>query len=584
MPTSHHEVIRVPHSGTTIPSSLNRRTLFLIMFMAFTIRLVYLYETSDVPFVQHPVGDAAGYGVWAKQIASGDWAGSQSFYQAPLYPYLLGAIFSIFHFETGLIRIVQALGGALAVGLLACATAKLFNPRAGIVAGVMLAFYAPAIFFDGIVQKASLGCFLVCALMWLIVWTMDHARWYAFTLLGLSIGLLALTRENALIWVVFLGIWLIVTFGQNDRRKQFHCLLFYFLGISLALYPVAMRNKSVGGDWSPTTFQAGPNFYIGNHLGASGLYEPMIRGHETPMFERIDATNLAQQATGRGMTPREVSSYWMQRTLNDISQDPISWLKLFIRKNLMVWNRYEVSDAEGLIVYARSSWVLSVLGSVWHFGVLVPLALMGVAVLWCDRIKLWWLYGLVVTMALSVAMFFVLARYRFVLVPLLIPLAGVGCVRVWERWRVDGARPRFSWVATALLTAVVVNLPVHPEGRLNALATMNAGVALASSGDFEGALGYFELAVVEYPESAEANNNLAQALALTDNFERAVEHYQRAIATEPDLMGVDYNLGVALEQLGRVDEALKHYQRAVELDAGDMEAKDAVERFEDRGG
>lgn len=52
------------------------------------------------------------------------------------------------------------------------------------------------------------------------------------------------------------------------------------------------------------------------------------------------------------------------------------------------------------------------------------------------------------------------------------------------------------------------------------------------------------------------------------------------LATEPDLMGVDYNLGVVLEQLGQVDEALKHYQRAVELDTGDREAQQAVERLE----
>jgi len=574
-----NDATRVPLCGTTNSKSLRYKTIFFMMFLALIIRLIYVYETSDVLFVQHPVGDAAGYHAWAKQIAEGDWIGKQSFYQAPLYPYVLGAIFSIFSSEIWFIRIVQAVWGALAVGLLACATARLFNIRSGIVAGLMLTFYAPAIFFDGIIQKTSLGCLLVCGTLWLLVWMRICTRWFAFILLGLSIGLLTLTRENALIWAVFLGIWLIITFGQNDRRKQFHCMLFYFLGITIAIFPVAIRNKTVGGDWSLTTFQAGPNFYIGNHFGASGLYEPLIRGHETPMFERIDATNLAQKATGQNMTPREVSQYWMQRAWVDISQNPISWLKLFVRKNLMVWNRYEVSDAEGLIVYANSSWVLSMLGSVWHFGMLVPLALVGVIATWCDRKNLWWLYGLVVTMAVSVALFFVLARYRFVLVPLLIPLAAVGCVVVWERWRAVGVRRQFSWIVSAFLAAAVVNWPVHNEGRLNAMATMNAGVALASSGDVEGAMEYFELAVAEYPESAEANNNFAQALTLTGDFERAVEHYQWALASEPELMGVDYNLGVALEQFGRGDEALKHYQRAIELDPGDVEAKAAVERL-----
>ena len=49
------------------------------------------------------------------------------------------------------------------------------------------------------------------------------------------------------------------------------------------------------GEFSPTTFQAGPNFYIGNHRNADGRYQPLIRGHETPEFEQKDATQLAEQ-------------------------------------------------------------------------------------------------------------------------------------------------------------------------------------------------------------------------------------------------------------------------------------------------
>lgn len=584
----------VPQCGTVNDGRLNWKWLMMLMLSALAVRFVYVYETSEVPFVQHLVGDAAGYFAWANQIASGQWWGNETFYQAPLYPYLLGGFFSIFKSDVLVVRLLQSVMGALSVGLLASSSARLFGTRSGIIAGFMLTFYAPAIFFDGIVQKASLSSLLVCALLYTYVLMIHKTCRYCLLLLGVLVGLLSITRENALIWAVFIGCWLIVSFNRPPALNRYKVMVLYLAGLGIVLLPVAYRNLSIGGEFSLTTFQAGSNFYIGNHQGASGRYEPLVRGHETPMFERADATRLAQQATEKSLSPREVSSYWMGRSWDDIRVNPFSWIKLCGHKFLMVWNRYEIADAESMHVYAQSSLLMKVLKPTWHFGALVPLAVAGVLVMRREWRRLWWLYGLIVSMSLAVALFFVLARYRFVLVPLLMPLAAVGCVAMWDRFRSSRAvvgsgesdgRWRISRIlVVTLLVGLVVNWPVQAERRLDAMATMNAGVALAGSGDVEGGLAYFEKAVAEYPQSAEANNNLAQALAVLGDFERAVVHYEMALATEPGLMGVDFNLGVSYEQLGRLDEALKHYQRAVERDPSDVEAIRAVERLEHLSG
>ena len=63
----------------------------------------------------------------------------------------------------------------------------------------MLAVYAPAIFFDGLIQKSSLDLFLVCLVLWWIgslTCRPSAARWLV---LGASLGALVLTRENALV-------------------------------------------------------------------------------------------------------------------------------------------------------------------------------------------------------------------------------------------------------------------------------------------------------------------------------------------------------------------------------------------------
>ena len=548
------------------------------MSAAFVIRLIYSWETSDVPFLRTLVGDAAGYYEWAKRLVGGDSVGSEPFYQAPLYPYVLGGIIALLGDDVGAIRLAQAIWGTLAVGLMTLAATRLFGKRAGLLAGIMLALYGPAIFFDGIIQKASLACFLVCGLLAAVSYGATTRRWFLPVVVGGAVGLVALTRENALLWAIVLAGWAWAGEGRGLWRRLAR-LCGFVLGLALILGPVGLRNWVIGGEWSISTFQAGTNFYIGNHYGADGRYQPLVRGQETARFERDDATRLAEEAVGKKLTPREVSGYWMSRAMHEIRSDLSAWLGLMARKMAMVWNRYEVADAESLHVYAESSVILSVLGRIWHFGVLCPLAVVGVIGTWSQRRRLWVYYLLIVTMALAVALFYVMARYRFPLVPLLIPFAAVGCVGVCDRLRRCEFRELALPAVVALVVALAVNWPLHDERRLNAMATMNAGIALAKLGDLQGATRYFESAVAGHPQSAEANNNLAQALAIQGDYARAGEHYNRALAAEAHLPGVFFNLGVSLERLGRRKKALDCYEQAVKRDASDAEARAAIARL-----
>jgi hypothetical protein len=107
-------------------------------------------------------------------------------------------------------------------------------------------------------------------------------------------------------------------------------------GVALVLAPVALRNRHVGGEMVLTTAQLGPNFYIGNRTGASGLYEPLRPLRGDPMHEREDAIALAAEALGHAPTPAEVSDYWLGRTLTEIARAPLSWLRLMSWKWLLM--------------------------------------------------------------------------------------------------------------------------------------------------------------------------------------------------------------------------------------------------------
>jgi hypothetical protein len=147
---------------------------------------------------------------------------------------------------------------------------------------------------------------------------------------GAVTGALALTRENALVFAAIIGAWIL----WRERATR---LGIFVAGLALVLLPVALRNLAVGGELTLTTSQSGPNFYMGNHEGATGHYVPLKPGREMPEFERVDATDLAQQATGRTLTPREVSAYWWKSSLKWMGEHPGDWAVLLGRKVLLTW-------------------------------------------------------------------------------------------------------------------------------------------------------------------------------------------------------------------------------------------------------
>lgn len=181
------------------------------------------------------------------------------------------------------------------------------------------------------------------------------AQW---ALLGAILALLALTRENALIWLFVVPPWIWFHFAKEQRRRRLEWIFLFLAGLAVALFPVGLRNWQAGGEFTLTTAQMGANFYIGNNPSADGTYMPLKPGHGDPEFERRDATEIAEQALGRSLIPREVSNYWLRRSWDYVSTQPLAWLRLMGKKWLIVWNIRELEDAEDFYLYQKWSWLL----------------------------------------------------------------------------------------------------------------------------------------------------------------------------------------------------------------------------------
>jgi len=136
-------------------SKLSHDTVWFLVLLgvAFLLRLIYLFQIQSIPLFDHLAGDGRTYDEWAQRIVAGDWLGQGVFYQAPLYPYFLGVLQFIFGHNPWLIRFIQIILGAVSCALIYLVGEKLFSRTAGIAAGLILACYAPAVFFDGLMKR-----------------------------------------------------------------------------------------------------------------------------------------------------------------------------------------------------------------------------------------------------------------------------------------------------------------------------------------------------------------------------------------------------------------------------------------------
>src|SRR5262249_39504548 len=146
--------------------------------------------------------------------------GEGVFYQAPLYPYFLGVLQAVFGHRLWLIRLTQIALGALSCALIFQTGRNLFSRQAGIAAGLILSFYAPGIFFDALIEKSILDLFLLSLILWLLSQLKATAAWRWWLALGAVLGLLGLSRENALILVAVVPFWIGLHFSQSPIKKR----------------------------------------------------------------------------------------------------------------------------------------------------------------------------------------------------------------------------------------------------------------------------------------------------------------------------------------------------------------------------
>jgi len=405
-----------------------------VFTLAFLLRLLHIAAVhKNSPFFDILPGDLSGYDQWAVRIVEHGWLGREIFYQDPLYPYFLAVLYKIFGRDFFWIYLIQAFFGACSAMILVPLGRRILNPAAGIIAGLLYAFYGPAIYFDGLLLKVTLAAFLLTLSVYLFLRRNLHETRPGLFFSGLFLGLTCLTRANFLIILPVLITTVLLNPGAAFK-KRIGLAFLILAGTATALGPVVARNYYVGGELVLTTAQAGQNFYIGNNPQANGTYIwlPFVRADVT--HEQADFKNEAERRAGREFGPAEVSRYWFRQGLDYLRENPLGGLELIGRKLLLFCNNYEIPDNLNYYFQQRYSTVLQILPL--GFGLLAPFILLGFAGMAFER-RTAPLALLLIQAAyiFSVVIFYVLSRYRMAAMPMFCLSAGFGISMLLNQFR-----------------------------------------------------------------------------------------------------------------------------------------------------
>jgi tetratricopeptide (TPR) repeat protein len=601
-------------------SSPDRKLLLAIVLIALAVRIGYVVDIADSPYLQYPLLDSFWYDAKAKDVLAGDlWASSGTF-RVPLYIYFVAGTYSLF--GASLLRpiVIQIILGALSCGLIFLIGKRVFGRLAGFLGGLGYAIYGMAVFSDGEVLPNTLFVFLMLGGVYFAIEAIERVSVGRGLLSGVLLGLAFLTWPVIVPYSAALVLLAAVAFR---RRRGVAIAISLAAAFTFTMLFQGVRNNEVFGDFFILSPQGAVNLYIGNAGYADGMTPvapPTSHPYDIGTDPSQDSIILgcrqaALESVGRELTDRELSGYYMHKTWGEIRNDLPRWLGLLARKFYFFVNSYERSDIKLIPRYIeRQSAVLSL--PLLPYAAAISFGFVGLVLsVWRrNRLALIVVAGVAV-FALNALMFFVVWRYRHPAVPFLMILAGYAVSEVyWSARRKD-----YKIIGAIMVGACLIALLSASrfwgidEEKWAGQHLINEAASYLQSGDYEGAVEVYHEAIELEPSNARvyfylgkahategqvdeskgmmekamqlnpnyrpyALQTLGVALANSGQFDMAATYFEKALEADDGLGLAAFNLGVSLMSLGRIEEAERAFTRAANLCKEDMGTLAAVAR------
>jgi tetratricopeptide (TPR) repeat protein len=504
---------------------------------AVALRLLHAWLMVGDPLYDEPAIDPMESLDRARFLAEVSWLGPPvAYWKPPLYDYFLGVHHALFGSSLWPARFSQILldGGSC---ILAFALAsRLLSRGAGIAVAAVLGLWGPLIYFSSVHVSTSLVIFLELCVLLLAVRAQSEPSRVRWMDVGFALGLLAIARAEVLLLAPWLAGWLWLSLRQAARRERAGWVGMLALGLVVVVAPVGLRNALYAHDPVLISANGGINLFI----GTEPEYRGVIGVRPGPEWEM-----LMRAPIDRGYhTEGERSQYYVRKAGELIASDPVRWMTGMARKFGHVWHGRELASNRDIYISRSESFVLASL--LWStpmlffpFGVLAPLALIGMLISWRQRRRSRFLIGLVAVHCAAMTLFFVTGRFRLVMLPVLV-LFAVEAVS----WALVCVRDRRSR-ALALATGIALVL----------FGLTNSEAILRSDPD-------------AYAVRLRAEEHYFRGTALGSDMERLEEakaELHEALELEPEFVAIYYNLAQIYEKEGNQVAALRLFRKALAI-------------------
>jgi 4-amino-4-deoxy-L-arabinose transferase-like glycosyltransferase len=540
------------------PASACLRPAAIVLALALALRILYvllLADTGCLAINRDPVSDMETFHRWAFRIVEGDWLGREEFHpyhpwqrsiapeqtwldwygrrvfhQDPLYAYTVALVYLIAPREPSSVIALQILLGALTAAGICVLAGLLAGRRAALAAGLLAALYGPLLFYESLLLRDTLLVSLTTAFLISMEAARQRSSRWLWALTGVLAGAVYLTKPNIAAFLPLLAGWMILGSGLRHRWRMIGALA---VGFALSLSPVIARNIAVGAPVWKTTTRGAIEFINGNNPYHHGI--GWFDGDDERVATYARET-LHRTRARLAPTVAAVVSTWRGR-IGDL-------VALQIKKLGYLLAPFEMPNNASYSYFRLNSPVLRI--GLPTFYVVSPLAALGLLLTarqW-RRLLPYYLF-LLVGIAVTVA-FYVIARFRIPLLPLLLVFAGAGAAGVVE------------------LTARRRWLP------------------LAGSGLFIAAILVVNTANT-YPDTDLVRPQdylvAAGAYASRGEVDRAARELDRGREVFPGFVPLHLSAARLKEDVGDPAGALDAYEEALKLEPGSRPLQDAVRRL-----